>query len=121
MPDHRIRRVARGAGRDSLRRVPGARGRALPRFCEFVEDLPLVAYNVAFDMGFLRAEAARQRVRIDNKPVCALAVARAKLPDLPNHKLSTVARHLGVEREQTHRALEDCEIGLRVFSELMRP
>lgn len=94
---------------------------AFPRFCEFIGDLPLVAYNVAFDMGFLRAEASRQQVRLRNKPVCALAIARAKLPGLPNHKLKTVARHLGVEREQTHRALEDCEIGLQVFSELMRP
>lgn len=93
---------------------------AFPRFCEFVEDLPLVAYNVAFDMGFLRAEAARLRMKLKNVPVCALQVARAKLPELPNHKLKTVARHLGIERAQTHRALDDCEMGLRVFTELMR-
>jgi DNA polymerase-3 subunit alpha (Gram-positive type) len=94
---------------------------ALPRFAEFVEDLPLVAYNVAFDMGFLRAEARRQKIPVRNRPLCALAVARAKLPDLPNHKLKTVARHLGISSEQSHRALDDCEIGLRVFTELMRP
>ncbi|MEX2127805.1 MAG: 3'-5' exonuclease [Xanthobacteraceae bacterium] len=93
---------------------------ALPRFSEFVEDLPLVAYNVAFDMGFLRAEARRQKIPVRNKPLCALAVARAKLPNLPNHKLKTVARHLGISLDQTHRALDDCEMGLRVFAELMR-
>src|SRR5688572_7485239 len=93
---------------------------AFPRFCAFIEDLPLVAYNVGFDMGFVRSEAARQQIRLNNRPVCALAVARAKLPALSNHKLKTVARHLGVEQEQTHRALEDCEIGLRVFAELTR-
>jgi DNA polymerase III epsilon subunit family exonuclease len=93
---------------------------AFPRFCEFVEDLPLVAYNVAFDMGFLRAEARRQRVRLANRPLCALAIARAKLPDLPNHRLKTVARHLGFGADQTHRALDDCEMGLQVFTELMR-
>jgi DNA polymerase III epsilon subunit family exonuclease len=95
--------------------------RALPRFAGFVEDLPLVAYNVSFDMSFLHAEARRQRLRLANKPVCALQIARAKLPDLPNHKLKTVARHLGVPSDQTHRALDDCEMGLRVFTELMRP
>lgn len=93
---------------------------AFPRFCAFVEDLPLVAYNVGFDMGFLRTEAARQKIRLTNRPVCALHVARRRLPDLPNHKLKTVARHLGVDSEQTHRALDDCEMGLRVFSELTR-
>ena len=93
---------------------------AFPRFCEFVEDLPLVAYNVNFDMGFLRTEAARQRIQLKNKPVCALSVARKKLPGLANHKLKTVARHFGIEESQTHRALDDCEMGLRVFSELTR-
>ena len=93
---------------------------AFPRFCEFVEDLPLVAYNVSFDMGFLRTEAARQKIKLRNTPVCALSVARKKLPELANHKLKTVARHLGIESDQSHRALDDCEMGLRVFSELTR-
>jgi DNA polymerase-3 subunit alpha (Gram-positive type) len=91
----------------------------LPRFREFIEDLPLVAYNVDFDMGFLRAAARRQKIKIENKPVCALWIARKKLPLLANHRLKTVARHLGVENEQSHRALDDCEMGLRVLSELM--
>jgi DNA polymerase III epsilon subunit-like protein len=53
--------------------------------------------------------------------VCALGIARKKLPGVPNHRLMQVARHLGVENDQSHRALDDCEMGLRVFSELMRP
>jgi DNA polymerase III epsilon subunit family exonuclease len=93
---------------------------ALPRFCEFAGELPLVAYNVAFDMGFLRAEARRLGIGVANRPLCALAIARAKLPGLPDHKLKTVARHLGVARGQRHRALADCEMGLQVFVELMR-
>jgi DNA polymerase III subunit epsilon len=93
---------------------------AFPRFCEFVGELPLVAYNVSFDMGFLRTEAARQKIRLKNTPVCALAIARARVPGLPNYKLKTVARHFGVDNEQTHRALDDCEMGLRVFTEAMR-
>ena len=93
---------------------------AFPRFCEFVAELPLVAYNVSFDMGFLRTEAARQKIKLKNTPVCALAVARARVPGLPNYKLKTVARHFGVDNDQTHRALDDCVMGLRVFAEAMR-
>ena len=92
----------------------------LPRFIDFVEDLPLVAYNVSFDMGFLTAAAKRLRLKVKNAPVCALRVARQKLPSLANHKLATVASHLGMRRDQTHRALDDCEMGLRVFATLMR-
>lgn len=91
-----------------------------PRFCEFVGDLPLVAYNASFDMGFLRAEAARQKIRLRNTPVCALAVARARVPGLTSYKLKMVAEHFGIQERQTHRALDDCEMGLRVFSEAMR-
>lgn len=91
-----------------------------PQFCEFVGGLPLVAYNASFDMGFLRAEAARQRIRLTNRPVCALAVTRARVPGLPSYKLKAVAEHFGIEERQTHRALDDCEMGLRVFSEAMR-
>lgn len=95
-------------------------GQVFPRFCEFVGALPLVAYNVSFDMGFLRTEAARQKMELKNTPVCALAVARARVPGLPNYKLKTVAQHFGIDDAQTHRALDDCEMGLRVFTESMR-
>lgn len=91
-----------------------------PRFCEFVGDLPLVAYNASFDMGFLRAEAARQKIRLKNTPVCALAVARARVPGLSSYKLKMVAEHFGIQERQTHRALDDCVMGLRVFAEAMR-
>ena len=93
---------------------------ALPSFCAFVGELPLVAYNVAFDMGFLRAAARRQQIKVPNAPVCALALARTKLPYLSNHKLKTVARHLGFASDQSHRALADCEMGLQVYVELTR-
>ncbi len=91
-----------------------------PRFCEFVGDLPLVAYNASFDMGFLRAEAARQKIRLKNTPVCALAVTRARVPGLSSYKLKMVAEHFGIQERQTHRALDDCVMGLRVFAEAMR-
>jgi DNA polymerase III epsilon subunit family exonuclease len=92
----------------------------LPRFAEFAGHLPLVAYNVNFDMSFLRAESARLKMQMKNLPMCALAVARRRLPGLPNYKLKTVARYLGVDHDQTHRALDDCHMGLQVYSELMR-
>jgi DNA polymerase III epsilon subunit family exonuclease len=94
--------------------------RTFPRFLDFIEDLPLVAYNVSFDMGFLTATAQRLQRRLQNIPVCALQVARRKLPGLPNHKLATVAAHLGVRGGQNHRALEDCRMALDVFVQLMR-
>ena len=92
----------------------------LPQFIDFVEDLPLVSYNVSFDMGFLTAEARRLKRTVPNVPVCALQVARRKLPRLANHRLKTVAAHLGLASDQNHRALDDCRMGLEVFARLMQ-
>jgi DNA polymerase-3 subunit epsilon len=92
----------------------------LPRFMDFADGLPLVSYNVPFDMGFLHAEAGRLQLAVSNVGVCALREARRRLPQLPNHKLKTVAAHLGVAADQSHRALDDCHMGLAVFVQLMR-
>jgi DNA polymerase-3 subunit epsilon/ATP-dependent DNA helicase DinG/DNA polymerase-3 subunit alpha (Gram-positive type) len=92
----------------------------LPRFLDFADGVPLVSYNVPFDMGFLHAEAARLQLAVSNVAVCALREARRRLPRLPNHKLMTVAAHFGVAANQSHRALDDCHMGLEVFRQLMR-
>lgn len=92
--------------------------RVLPRFFDFVEDLPIVAFNAPFDVGFLRAGAERLGMRFRNPSICALQLARAKLPSLLSHRLEAVADHLGFNLEQSHRALADCELGLKVFSQL---
>jgi DNA polymerase III epsilon subunit family exonuclease len=93
-------------------------GAALPRqvtgrLKSFAGTLPLVAYNASFDMGFLKA-AAPERTFDSNDVVCALQAARRTL-QLPNHKLATVAEHLGVEQKSAHRALDDCLTTLTVF------
>jgi DNA polymerase-3 subunit epsilon len=89
------------------------------QFLNFIEDLPLVSYNVSFDMSFLKSEAERLRMRLRNTPVCALQVARRRLPNLPNHKLETVAAHLGLPANPGERSTE-CDIGLEAFVRLMQ-
>lgn len=91
----------------------------LPRFRDFIEDQVLVSYNIPFDMGFLRTEASRLGAKIQNTSFCALQLARRRLPGLVNHKLATVAAHLGISRGQDHRALDDCRMGVDVLTRLM--
>jgi DNA polymerase III epsilon subunit family exonuclease len=92
----------------------------LPRFFDFLSDLPVVAFNAPFDMGFLRVGAERMGRQLRNPSLCALQLARRKLPDLLSHRLEAVADHLGFDIEQSHRALDDCELGLKVFITLMQ-
>ena len=81
----------------------------LPEFYGFISDCPVVAHNANFDVNFLY-DCASDRVAepFSNDFVDTLRLARRLYPDLPNHKLSTLASCLGIITEDAHRALADC-------------
>jgi len=82
---------------------------ALKAFLDFAGDRPLVAHNASFDMGFLRATADRAGLAFDRVAIDTVAIARALLPGLKNHKLNTVSDHLGLPAFQHHRASDDAK------------
>lgn len=87
-----------------------------------IENLPIVAHNSPFDEGCLRAVlAAYQLPQHQNLFYCTCRKARKVFPQLPNHKLGTVARHIGFRLDNHHHALADAEacahIALQIFKE----
>lgn len=58
-----------------------------------------IAHNAAFDLKFLGG-------MFDNLhgDMCSLKLARHYFPESPNHKLQTLADHLGIEKGQAHDA-----------------
>lgn len=55
------------------------------------------AHNAAFDRSVLEASARAAGVRFPELDWrCTVDLARASFPELPDHKLPTLARHLGV-------------------------
>jgi DNA polymerase III subunit epsilon len=101
----------------------------LPEFIEFLGDprgSVLLAHNASFDAGFLGCELTRAGLPIAPHPVIdTLALARRHHPGLSNHRLETVARHLGVLSSGGHRALADSlcvkEIWLRMSGPAVAP
>ncbi|MFP5377689.1 MAG: DEDD exonuclease domain-containing protein [Acidimicrobiia bacterium] len=81
----------------------------LPSLLEFVGDAVIVGHNVRFDLAFLDAAlVAGGRERLANRWVDTCALARRLVADeVPNCRLSTLARHLRVGHQPTHRALDD--------------
>ena len=62
----------------------------LPKFINFIEDLPLIAHNNEFDLGFINANIANLNLnKLNNKNVDTLALARIYLPQMYNYKLQT--------------------------------
>jgi len=81
----------------------------LPTFLEFIGNAVIVGHNVRFDISFLDAALARQgRPRLGNVRVDTVALARRLVRDeVPNLRLSTLARAFRTSVQPTHRALDD--------------
>lgn len=91
---------------------------ALLRFIDFLGDLPIAAHNAPFDMRFLNCEARRLGYRIRNQVVDTLALSRVNFPSLNNHRLSTVAQHIGITNEKEHRGLYDAMVVANILARL---
>jgi DNA polymerase III subunit epsilon len=93
-------------------------GEVLPAFLDFVGGRAVVAHNVAFDSGFIRAGAARHGlVWKPAREVCTVQLSRRAFPHERGHKLDAVADRLGLEFEigGRHRSLGDVRVTAEAF------
>ncbi len=94
----------------------------LPSFLEFAAGSVLVAHNAGFDMGFLRAAAARNDTAWPRFPVvCTVKLARRVLgrDEAPSVRLSALAALFQVSTQPTHRALDDARATVDVLHALI--
>lgn len=85
----------------------------MPNLIAFVKDFPIVAHNANFDLGFLRRNAKGHFIK--NQVIDTVGLSRKMMPQLPNHKLGTVAKYIGVEEDGYHRAEFDCECCAKIY------
>ncbi|WP_188454354.1 PolC-type DNA polymerase III [Virgibacillus oceani] len=82
----------------------------LKDFYKWAEDGVLVAHNASFDIGFLNAGYKRiDYDKVANPVIDTLELARFLFPELKNHRLNTLCKHLDIELTQHHRAIYDAE------------
>lgn len=94
-----------------------SREEALTLFREFVEDLPMIAFNCDFDSGFLRSSCERAGLEpFPNQMICALKLARKAWPGRRSYRLTAICQDAGVTVVSEHRALPDCERAMRVYA-----
>ena len=75
-----------------------------------IEGMPLVAHNSPFDEGCLKSVFRLYEMDYPNyRFYCTCRAARKAFPHLPNHKLGTVAAHIGFDLTNHHHALADAE------------
>lgn len=79
----------------------------LPAFLRFCGDLPLVAHNADFDIGFLTAACERLSLPFAPTYIDTLVLSQNLMPHLGKHKLNVVAEALSLPEFNHHRASDD--------------
>jgi DNA polymerase-3 subunit epsilon len=93
----------------------------LPGWLEFARDAVIVGHNIRFDMSFLDAAlTANGYPAHSNRRVDTVAIARRLVRDeVPNLRLSTLARHFRTSVEPVHRAYSDAAATAEVLHSLL--
>lgn len=87
---------------------------------DFIKDSVLVIQNPPFDLTFLEAVYNRLGTMPDNlQAFDTVRLSRRVFPDLNNHKLATVAHHIGMDFSP-HRALSDARACMNIFRSIIR-
>jgi DNA polymerase III subunit epsilon len=80
----------------------------------------VIAHNASFDLGVLRATLEHFGLSCPElKWLCTCQTARRVWPNLPDHRLNTLAAHIG-HSFQHHDAQADAEAAGRVMMEMMK-
>ena len=93
-------------------------------FIAFLSDATIgktiiCAHNARFDLGFLKETFRRLGYFANIYYVDTLSLARQTLPNLPNHKLNTVASYLDINNEKSHRAYSDALVCGKILWKLI--
>lgn len=95
------------------------RKKGMKEFACFIEDMPLVGYNVRFDIKFLKKEFCRLGLDWENKRcIDTLSLVKKEKLFLENYKFSNVLASYGIDVEVQHRAFEDVMFLAQLLSKL---
>ena len=87
----------------------------LPEFLAFCEGSVMVAHNADFDVSFIMKKAEQLGMQFQPTYVDTVAMARYLLPNLNRFKLDTVAKAIGVNLDNHHRAVDDAACTAEIF------
>ena len=93
---------------------------ALIKLKYFIGTMPLIGYNIRFDMEFLKKYGCKNGILFQNKTIDVLTLAREKLHGkgaVENYKLSTIAKYFSINFIP-HRASNDAETTIKIYNRL---
>lgn len=106
-----------GITNDMVKNAPEVE-QVMPELIRFVGDSAIVAHNANFDYKFIQNYSNNSFTK--NKVIDTVPIGRRLYPELPNHKLGTIARHIGITEDGFHRAEFDCECCAKIYMEYLK-
>ena len=106
-----------GITNDMVKNAPKVE-EVMPELIHFIGDCALVAHNANFDYKFIQNYSNGSFTK--NKVIDTVPIGRKLYPQLPNHKLGTIARHIGITEDGFHRAEFDCECCAKIYMEYLK-
>lgn len=110
-----------GISNEMVRHAPTI-GQVLPEFLDFVGGSAVVAHNIGFDGGFMRANAAR--LGLTWQPAaehCTVVLSRRAFPKERAHNLTVLADRLGLNFAPggRHRSFGDVQVTAQAYVRLL--
>ena len=92
----------------------------LPKFMEFAGDLPLIAHNAQFDLGFIVYGLHKLGLPFShNKVYCTVKLSRLVFKEFAHFRLGLLAEKLNIEIKNAHRAEDDAIVCLEVLKQAL--
>lgn len=91
-------------------------GQVAKEIFERLQGYTLVAHNVRFDYGFLKAEFARLEKSFSPKHFCTVRLSRTLFPNEYHHNLDAIIERFQLSVKNRHRALDDA-LAISIFYE----
>lgn len=111
-----------GLSLESLKEAPDLES-TLNKMVKFIGSDPLVGHNISFDLGFLIYELERLKIKgiesLKRSHFCTSYLSLKLWPKLSSHRLMHLAKHVGLELRPNHRAMQDAEVCMKVFLNLI--
>lgn len=98
-------------------------GEVLPRFIEFFarDETVLIAQNAIFDIGFVNHEAIRSAITLPRNTILdQIDLTRHVFPTLNTYSLESVCRMFKLVDTQTHRAMSDAVLVMKLFQHCLK-
>mgnify|MGYP004470777735 FL=1 len=92
----------------------------LPDFFKFCENSIMVSYVIGFDFNFVSFVGKQLGYAFTHKTFDAFVLAKSKMKGVKNYKLTTIAKELGIDLENAHRAVFDAVAAAEVMRKLLK-